>query len=365
MLKNSIYTGIIVLFMLTAFVNSGCSDKSKTPAEPKSEKYPYAPPSTKPLDPFEQNKLLARSVNLSTLEAPNEGDWGVTLTEEYFQLIKDIGFNAIRLPVRWSSHMTEIPPYKVDQKFLQRVEWAVNQALTRELAIIVNSHHFEGIFEEPDTYREKFLASWEIIAGYFKNYPDQVFFEILNEPNSNLNATKWNPLLKDVLSIIRKTNPGRTVIIGPANWNAFDALPGLQLPEDDKNIIVTYHYYLPFQFTHQGAEWVDGSNPWLGTKWTNSYNERNEVEKHMDSAVKWAQEHNRPLFMGEFGAYSQADINSRFLWTRHVARSAEARNISWAYWEFNGGFGVHDREKNEWNEYLVLALLEKKLNSSN
>jgi len=63
--------------------------------------------------------------------------------------------------------------------------------------------------------------------------------------------------------------------------------------------------------------------------------------------------------MGEFGGYSTADINSRTLWTQHVARSAEARNISWAYWEFNNGFGVHNREKNEWNEYLVFALREK------
>ncbi len=361
MLKKSIIHKLILLLLLGFLNDTDCSDKSNNPTEKEAEKFPYDPPSSVPLDPFVQNKLLAKSVNLSALEAPNEGDWGITLTEEYFQLIKDIGFNAVRLPVCWSSHMNESIPYKVEQKFLQRVEWAVNQALKRELAIIVNSHHFDGIYEGPDTYREKFLASWEIIADYFKKYPDQVFFEILNEPNGNLNAAKWNNLLKDVLLIIRETNPGRTVIIGPANWNAYDALPGLQLPEDDHNIIATYHYYLPFQFTHQGAEWVEGSNSWLGTKWINSYAERREIEKHMDSAAKWAQEHNRPLSMGEFGAYSKADINSRFLWTRHTARSAEARNISWAYWEFNSGFGVHDREKNEWNEYLVLALLEKKI----
>ena len=363
MLKISFYTGLLVLITLTGFIYSSCSDKSN-PASPEADKYPFDPPSTEPLDPFEQNKLLSRSVNLSTLEAPNEGDWGATLAENDFQLIKDIGFTAIRLPVRWSSHMNDTAPFKIDEKFLRRVEWAVTQALNRDLAIIVNSHHFDGIFDEPDTYRDKFLTSWEIIAEYFKNYPDQVFFEILNEPHNSLNATTWNPLLKDALAIIRKTNPGRTVIIGPDNWNAYNALSGLQLPENDRNIIVTYHYYLPFQFTHQGASWVDGSDPWLGTRWTNSYEERKGIENHMDSAVKWAQEKNRPLFMGEFGAYSTADNNSRFLWTRHVARSAEARNISWAYWEFNAGFGVYDPGKNEWDQYLVLALLEKKLDNN-
>ena len=56
-------------------------------------------------DPFKINTLLGRGVNLgNALEAPTEGEWGVVLKEEYFSIIKQAGFNSIRLPVRWSGH---------------------------------------------------------------------------------------------------------------------------------------------------------------------------------------------------------------------------------------------------------------------
>ena len=53
-------------------------------------------------------------------------------------------------------------------------------------------------------------------------------------------------------------------MIGPGQWNSISGLKSLQLPEDDQNLIITVHYYLPFEFTHQGAEWVNGSDAWLG-----------------------------------------------------------------------------------------------------
>ena len=41
------------------------------------------------VDPFIQNKKIAKTINLgNALDAPNEGEWGVTLEAEYFQIIK-------------------------------------------------------------------------------------------------------------------------------------------------------------------------------------------------------------------------------------------------------------------------------------
>ena len=36
---------------------------------------------------------------------------------------------------------------------------------------------------------------------------------------------------------------------------------------------------------------------------------------------------------------------------------AEARGISWSYWEFGAGFGVYDRTSGRWREGLLEALI--------
>jgi endoglucanase len=315
-------------------------------------------PASKGLDAFEQNKRLGRGVNLgNALEAPQEGEWGVVLQEDYFNLIKEAGFDSVRIPIRWSAHANQTPPYTIEEAFFERVDWAVNQAIQNDLQVVINMHHYEEIFKEPAAHQERFLALWEQIAAHYKDYPDSLVFEPLNEPNNKLTATRWNDLLVKVLAIVRQTNPERTVIIGPADWNSLYKLSDLTLPEEDRHIIVTFHYYLPFQFTHQGAEWAAGSEAWLGKTWDATPVQRKALELDLDLATKWAKKNDRPLYLGEFGAYSKADMESRARWTETVRQQAEARGMSWAYWEFCAGFGIYDPHLKIWINPLLHVLI--------
>jgi hypothetical protein len=79
--------------------------------------------------------------------------------------------------------------------------------------------------------------------------------------------------------------------------------------------------------------------------WEGTDAQRTELRNALDAVAKWAKENKRPVFLGEFGAYSKADMASRAKWTRAVAREAEARGFSWAYWEFAAGFGAYDKDK--------------------
>ncbi|RPH56939.1 MAG: glycoside hydrolase family 5 protein [Chloroflexi bacterium] len=319
-----------------------------------------APTPEPPVDAFTINQRLAHSVNLgNALEAPTEGAWGVTLKEEFFQVISQKGFTAVRLPVRWSAHALKEAPYTIDPEFFKRVDWAVEQAFANNLAIVVNMHHYEEMALDPAGNQARFLAIWQQIAEHYQAYPNALMFEPMNEPNGLLKAKHWNDLVAAVLPVIRATNPTRNLVIGPAEWNGMRALPDLKLPADDQHIIVTFHYYNPFQFTHQGAEWAAGSESWLGTKW-GSNAEKQYVEFDFNVVAQWAKDNNRPIFLGEFGAYSKADMDSRVLWTASVAREAEAHNFSWSYWEFCSGFGVYDSATGQWREPLAQALLPAK-----
>lgn len=309
-------------------------------------------------DPFAVNQALGRGVNLgNALEAPSLGEWGVILEERYFQLISSAGFNSVRIPVRFSAHALAASPYTIDETFFDEVDWAIDMASKYGLYAILDLHHYLELMTDPANNKERFLALWGQISDRYKDYSDSLLFEILNEPNDQLNADLWNQYLAEAISNVRQANPGRTLVIGTAEWGSLNALNKLVIPEGENNVIVTFHYYNPFQFTHQGAEWVSGSDAWLGTTWTATQQEKLDVSHEFDNVMVWGLTHNRPIFLGEFGAYSKAEMTYRAKWTEYVSRQAENRNFSWSYWEFCAGFGVFDRGVNDWNTPLLNALI--------
>jgi endoglucanase len=309
-------------------------------------------------DAFTAVQALGRGVNLgNALEAPTEGDWGVVIKEEYFALVKEAGFDSVRFPVRWSAHAAKTAPYTIDPQFFARVDQVVNWALALDLQVVLNVHHYEEMATNPAGNRERFMALWKQIAEHYQDYPSALLFEPMNEPNGALDAGLWNTIASDAVRVIRESNPQRNLVIGGASWNAYDQLSSLELPKDDPHIIATFHYYLPFQFTHQNADWVEGSSAWAGTRWDATDAEKAEITRHFDEVAAWSQAHNRPMLLGEFGAYSKADIASRARWTDFVAREAERHGFAWAYWEFCSGFGVYDQYLKQWNEPILKALI--------
>ena len=317
-------------------------------------------PAEKEADIRAANKRLGRGINLgNALEAPNEGEWGVTLKPAYFKAIKQAGFDTVRLPVKWSAHAAADAPYTIEPKFAERVDWAIDQALANKLNIIVNVHHYGETDSDPDKHLPRLVGLWEQIAARYMDRPAAVYFELLNEPHDKLIEGKWNAAIPMLLKAVRQTNPTRPVIVGPAQWNAIWALDKLELPKDDHNLILTVHFYDPFEFTHQGAPWAKGADKWKGRKWTGSDAEQAAIRKQFEKAAAWAKEHDRPVFLGEFGAFSEADMDSRSRWTRFVCREAEKLGFSWSYWEFCSGFGAYDPKTDAWHEPLKAALIGK------
>jgi len=185
-------------------------------------------------------------------------------------------------------------------------------------------------------------------------------FEVLNEPHGVLTAERWNKQLAETLAVIRATNPTRNVIVGPANWNGLDSLPLLQLPEADRHIIVTFHYYLPMEFTHQGASWAEPRITALsGVGWGTAAEYKFLADK-FDTAKAWSVAHERPLFLGEFGPYDQAPADDRVKWTKAVREAAEAHGFSWAWWQWDGNFVLWDYAKPGFVEPIHNALIPTK-----
>lgn len=306
-------------------------------------------------------QALGPGVNLgNALDAPAEGAWGLTVKPAYLTAIKKAGFGHVRLPVKWSAHAAKEPPYTIDATFAKRVDEIVGQATAAGLGVVLNVHHYDEIHKDPAGHKGRLLGLWRQIADRHKGRPAGVLFEVMNEPTHEWKPAVWNELVAEAVRVIRATNPDRVVVVGPVNWNGFRALPSLVLPEGDRRLAATFHYYEPFEFTHQGASWSKGADKWLGRTWTGTPDQRKKLNADFDAAAKWAKAAGRPLYLGEFGAFSKAPPESRAAWTGAVREAADKRGFGWAYWEFGSGFGVYDPGADEWREPLLKALIPGK-----
>lgn len=309
---------------------------------------------------FEQNIRLGRGVNVIGYDAALWKDYTKgRFKEKYFKTIKEAGFSSIRVNMHPFRHMDS--NYKINPEWLKTLDWVVQKGLEAKLMVILDLHEFNAMADDPIAKKEMFMSVWRQLAPRYKDQPSDVVFELLNEPNRKLSVELWNQYLVDAMKLIRKTNPNRTIMIGPGNWNGIESLPTLVLPKADRNIIVTVHFYHPMTFTHQGAPWSKENKDLSGITWTGTQEEKEFIESRLKVAADWSKANDRPILLGEFGAYEKADMGSRARYTSFVARTAERFGFSWAYWQFDSDFIVYDIDKDVWVEPIKKALLPGQL----
>jgi len=308
---------------------------------------------------------IGRGVNFGNmLEAPTEGAWGLTVTDDLIDKAAAAGFTSVRLPVRWSNHASVDAPFTIDAAFMARVESVIDKLLAKGFVVIVNMHHYRQLDGDPAEAGEsavangavdvRFVMLWEQLATRLQGRSAKLVFELYNEPHGRLNGEPWNVLAARALRVVRKTNADRVVVIGPTSWNSASDLPLLKMP-NDANLIATVHNYSPFRFTHQGAEWVSPILP-VGVTCCSTAQEA-EITAPLETAKVWSAAKRYPVFVGEFGAYNKADDASRIDFNRKMRQAMEARGMSWTYWEFAAGFGVYDPVKLSVRQGLLDSLL--------
>jgi endoglucanase len=247
---------------------------------------------------------------------------------------------------------------RLEPQWLAKLDDVVREAQKAGLGVILDEHDFDVCSQDVAACRTKLSAFWQQVAPRYAKAPRSVAFELLNEPHDKLNGEIWNGLLADLLSTVRQTNPTRIVVVGPTHWNSLNDLPLLKLPADP-NLLVTFHYYDPFNFTHQGATWA---GDWVmhqhGVKW-GSDKDRAALRADFDKVAAWSAANHRPILLGEFGAYDKSGtpLDLRVAYIAADRSEAERHGFGWAYWQFEGDFVVWDMPKQQWIEPIRKALL--------
>jgi len=322
------------------------------------EYYPTYSPVTTPHAPAGKNRI---GLNLgNTLDAvPTEGTWtaGVGAQERYFDDYAAAGFNFVRVPITWGSHVGTEAPYTIDPVFLDRVAQVVQWGLDRKLTIVINCHHEGWVFREYDKQIGRLDAIWKQIAERFQHASDNLIFEIINEPYGDITDAQVNDLNQRELNIIRATNPTRTVLVGPNNYNQFTKLPAMNLPltngKVDTHLMANFHYYSPWDFAGKA----------LGTWGTPE--DIATMKADFATVKQWSASHgNIPIFLGEYGAIQQnqgliTEIQSRLLWYKTASELARANGFWYAAWDDFGGFGIFGRSDDTMEDHLLEVIFGK------
>jgi len=327
---------------------------------------------------YREAKLFMHGVNLGNyLEVPPGQDWSVTFSVDELAIMHAQGFDHVRVPVGWQHYAGPAPDYTLSPDIFGRVDLVVTNALANHLAVMINFHHFDELDRDPVGTTQEFVALWRQIAAHYRNYPRQLAFELDNEPHENAKTALMNPIYAQAIAEIRKTNPHRTIFVEPGNWGSINELKNLVLPSDN-NVIVSVHCYDPFYFTHQGATWAgpdtqvtgihfpgppvtplvpDSSltlNPWV-TNWIGEYNTlpagQNPCgpvafEGKIKLAKAWSDYYGRPVHIGEFGCFTNADVLSRSNFYSAFRHTAEAQQLGWCMWDWSAGFRYWDKDSN-------------------
>lgn len=306
--------------------------------------------------------MLKRGINLGnhfeSTPKPNE-EFPNPMQDWYCDTISRLGFDHIRLPVKWDAHTDDDNGFTINGRFAEMIGQTVDRFLACGLSIVLNIHHFREAMDDPKGNQQKIYAIWEQLARRYRDYPKELIFEVMNEPTWKADANDWNEVQNNTVALIRKTNPTRKIMIGGIDYTGLMALDKLVPPEGDANLIASFHYYFPLEFTHQGAHWSPSYRDLKDIKWEGRPEQVADVYDGIrQHAVAWSQRYGIPMNLGEFGALSTADMESRARYTRCVRTACEEMGISWTYWEFNGGFGICDRKTGELKRPLVDALLK-------
>ena len=354
------------LLLSTALFLAACSQvESAQTSQPQAQSASQSPQEaeadTVQLAQFGQARLPAanhfpvrRCINMgNALESTVEGEWGYTIRERDFRTIAAAGFDTVRIPVRWDEHITPNPPYKIDPKRMQRVIDVVGQAQRAGLGVIIDVHHYRDLMAGVSAKdADKFLAIWAQISQAFAAAPPNVYFELLNEP-TEADMGALNNLYAQALSIIRRTNPTRAVMMGGNRWNSIDTLGEVRFPRDPY-LVATYHDYGPHDFTHQGASWSDNPPP-MGTKW-GSGKDWADLKDVVGRARAFKDRTGLPVFVGEFGVIDTVPDNQRAAWIKARRTAMEQAGLSWCVWDYSAAFSSYDMQREQWKPQILNAL---------
>ncbi|MDR1958309.1 MAG: cellulase family glycosylhydrolase [Planctomycetaceae bacterium] len=283
------------------------------------------------------------------------------------KLIRDLGFNFVRLPMDyWNWIDTDwrrtrrIEPddmYKIKEPFLENLDQSIENLNRCGIHVSLNLHRAPGYCvndparESCSLWKDKhaedaFVFHWEMLAKRYKGIsPELLSLNLVNEAPSvhpGMSEEDYTRVMARATEAIRKISPEKTVIIDGLNYGnivAKEMIPA--------KVAQSVHAYTPFHLTHYRTSWGDRNNDFPYPTWPILDQNGNTVWNHQK-----LEEHYAPwgrlvrqgigVHCGEAGCYKNTPHKVFLAWLRDTMEILKSHDIGYAIWEFRGTFGVID-----------------------
>ncbi len=300
-----------------------------------------------------------------------ETAWGnPETTQELIDTVIAEGFNVIRIPVSWRSHIGAAPEYQIDKEWMHRVKEIVDYAYNRDVYVILNTHHEnwnEPYYENEEKASAIMKSVWTQIGEAFAEYDEHLIFEAQNEPRKIGTNVEWNGGDKEGWEVVNRLNrvfidtirqgegcnPYRMLMIPGYAANCWEGIKHIEVPENDTRIIVSVHAYEPYDFALN----MQGRSEWQ--------HDTSAIDVIMKNIKTLFIDKDIPVIIGEFAAMNRDNEEERAQWATYYVTKAREIGVPCIWWD-NGIFegdgerlGLFDRRSYECVYPMVLEALQK------
>ncbi len=380
MRKNLFFIAVMIAAL---FVTTSCQNKGQNEAQDQTGQV--------------NNFRIKRGTNISHWLSQSEQRGEARrlhIQEDDFARLEELGFDFVRIPIDevqfWDEQGNKLP--EAWDLLNNALDWSKKHNLRAIVDLhIIRAHYFNAVNESDkaantlftsEESQEGLLNLWRQLSEFLKDRStDWVAYEFMNEPVAPEHE-QWNQLVAKVHKALRELEPQRTLIIGSNMWQGHETMKYLKVPEGDKNIILSFHYYNPMLLTHYGAWWSplcaaykgkvnypgvlvskedydaaptaikDQLKPFTEEVWN-----IDKIREQFKDAIEAAKKYDLQLFCGEWGVYEPVDRELAYNWYRDVLTVFDEFNIAWTTWCYDADFGFWDQQRHCYKDYPLVELL--------
>lgn len=311
----------------------------------------------------------------------------VFFNQQNVQMLADLGFDHIRLPVDELVIFTKTLEWEPGVKDLihQTLLWCKESNMRVILDLhILRSHYFNNeqlmtLWTEKKE-QDRFVEIWGKISEEFKKYPTSLLaYELLNQP-APPGYEVWNNLSARTIKKIREVEPKRTILLASGKYGIASALKTLTVP-NDSNIMLSIHFNTPQLLTHYRSPWrksmrdlnvkihypgqlvakedvdtIKSKENLRVVNFYNAYYDKEVLKSRLQDAFDKAKATGLKIHVSEFGCIEKTDRGIKRRWFKDVVEIFNENNISYSVWGYKSSYGLFDNNGNLKDEELIEIL---------